>query len=123
MTLEKQQIEIAKIRGWTIEFYYEDYTKGGRCRAPNTQIDLYGSPLLHIPNYPKDLNAMHEAEKILYPPGMGKTLYEKELDLIIKRDTLHSRYVDHKIFSIAHATAEQKAEAFLRRFNLWKETN
>lgn len=62
-----------------------------------------------IPNYPEDLNAMHEAEKIL-KLGM-RNRYDAELGLIAERDYCF----------IWEASAKQKAEAFLRTLDLWEE--
>ncbi len=62
---------------------------------------------LGVPDYPNDLNAMHEAEKTLDERNlsiMGKILWE-----------INSTHV-------WHATDRQRAEAFLRAFGLWKES-
>lgn len=63
-----------------------------------------------IPDYCNDLNAMHhEAEKIIYDhinPIIPFT-FEWILDDI---------GAEHKV----HATAAQRAEAFLKTLNLWK---
>lgn len=55
-----------------------------------------------------DLNAMHEAEKVL----SSFTVYSGCLEGIIQRDG-----ADWCL--IFHATAEQRAEAFLRTLKLW----
>ena len=63
-----------------------------------------------IPEYPADLNAMHESEKVLIadePPAVW---------------SLYGRYLDKLTNRIPwHATAAQRAEAFLRTLNLWKD--
>lgn len=65
-------------------------------------------PLRSIPDYCDDLNAMHEAEKVL--------------------DTIEQgHYWDHlkdltdEGFDQLHATARQRAEAFLRTLGKWEE--
>jgi hypothetical protein len=70
-----------------------------------------------IPNYCTDLNAMHEAEKVL--------VYKPES--IIGRST-RSEYEKH-IAAICgdfrwglSATARQRAEAFLRTIGKWEES-
>jgi hypothetical protein len=68
------------------------------------------------PNYHGDLNAMHEAEKVL-----GKTsVYSNRLQSVIgapnKRD--YWRISD---FELCTATAAQRAEAFLRTLGRWED--
>ena len=64
--------------------------------------------LRNLPDYLNDLNAMHEAEKIIWEhinPIIPFT-FEWHLD-------------DMGVERIAHATAAQRAEAFLKTLNLW----
>jgi hypothetical protein len=62
---------------------------------------------LPVPNYCRDLNAMHEAEKAL----TNKDLWEMTMQLcnIVYGDV-----------PLAHATARQRAEAFLRTVGKWR---
>ena len=74
---------------------------------------LYKTPrgiLRDCPDYPTDLNAMHEAEKVLTLPERRK--YRKTL-------------LGHcEPASIAiHATAAQRAEAFLLTIGKWDGAN
>lgn len=62
-----------------------------------------------LPNYTADLNAMHEAEKVL----VGKNNWEL-CEYVHKLHTATNSW-------IAFATARQRAEAFLKTLNLWKE--
>ena len=67
------------------------------------------------PNYCNDLNAMHEAEKVL-------NVNEQYLYWIALLET-RSRpedYGDSGDFEAIYATAAQRAEAFLRTLNLWQ---
>ena len=57
-----------------------------------------------LPNFPQDLNAMHEAEKFIKNTDSWRQ-YKYELNLML---------IDE-----IHATAEEKAEAFLKALNLW----
>ena len=61
------------------------------------------------PDYLNDLNAMNEAEKVL-------TGYQQT---VTYSDNL-MKIVGYHTFDSAHATAAQRAEAFLRTLNLWK---
>lgn len=62
-----------------------------------------------IPNYCSDLNAMHEAEKTLSETNMFVMAHWIE--------QLVSRHGQHYF----HATARQRAEAFLRTLGKWEE--
>jgi hypothetical protein len=64
------------------------------------------------PDYVNSLNAMHEAEKVMSEMQSGQ--YERLL-------MGSRRFVGAAEFWTYHATAAQRAEAFLRTLNLWKE--
>ena len=68
------------------------------------------------PNFCEDLNAMHEAENCLLAD-------EKEIYWNYLFDhcdgTVFSRVEDD--YKMIHATAAQRAEAFLKTLKLWKE--
>jgi hypothetical protein len=102
MTPKEQRIAIAEACGW------EPYDRNGR-------LVLFG-----LPDYLNDLNAMHEAEKILLPPGGGKTTYSKHLaDIVCGYGSKWGNRED--LFFVAHATASQRAEAFLKTIGKWTE--
>jgi hypothetical protein len=60
------------------------------------------------PNYLNDLNAMHEAEKVLTSEQVTSYVYSLE--------SMNERWS-----TPAFATASQRAEAFLRTIGKWKE--
>lgn len=62
-----------------------------------------------LPDYPEDLNAMHEAEKLFDPHQ--KSIYWEHLMQV-------HQYIQPWA---GCATARQRAEAFLRTLNLWKD--
>jgi hypothetical protein len=62
-----------------------------------------------IPDFSGDLNEMHEAEKVL--TGKQQGYYWDHLQYIITDDG----------FEQLHATARQRAEAFLRTLGKWEE--
>jgi hypothetical protein len=76
------------------------------------------------PDYLNDLNAMHEAEKVL--------TYEQKEQFIFWMNHLHPsadiHYAEKKrelrldVFDLVHTTAAQRAEAFLRTLGLWQPT-
>ena len=65
-------------------------------------------------DYCNDLNAMHEAEKILVD-GIAATYAE------CLSETTEAEWSDDKHFFCA--TARQRAEAFLRTLDKWKSKN
>jgi hypothetical protein len=99
MNPKKQRIAIAQACGWTdIGFAY----------FSGTGLDPLDGLRDDLPDYLNDLNAMHEAEKML--------TNDQKTDFI--------RAVNKGDFSnrrLAFATAAQRAEAFLRTLNLWTE--
>jgi hypothetical protein len=94
MTKELQRIRIAEACGFDKSHWLE--LEGG------IVFGTSGS----LPDYPNDLNAMHEAEVVIIKSGY--TAIRTYEDLIQKQ-----------IANIIFATAAQRAEAFLRTLNLW----
>jgi hypothetical protein len=77
----------------------------------------------HLPDYPNDLNAMHEAVRSIAVTNGHE--FCMHLRSIVVRDcendplcTLDTGVVHDTYFY--NATARQRAEAFLRTLNLWK---
>jgi hypothetical protein len=62
------------------------------------------------PDYLNDLNAMHEAEKVLNGHEQNDYCF-----------TIMDIQKSGGGFRRLHATAAQRAEAFLRTLNLWKD--
>lgn len=109
MTPEAQRIAIAEACG---------YRKGES--SPLWWARPVGQPfkacgVKDLPDYLSDLNAMHEAEKVLTEEQWHD--YWNWLFVATTRG-VDTRNAEHKI---AHATAAQHAEAFLRTLNLWKD--
>lgn len=70
------------------------------------------------PDYCNDLNAMHEAEKLFQFDG--KERYWNHLYHHCD-GTVFSRVEDD--YKMLHATAAQRAEAFLKTIELWEHTD
>jgi hypothetical protein len=110
MNKEAQRIAIAEACGWTeikpqrATTGISDYPTG---KLNGVRKD--GSRDYYVPNYLKDLNAMHEAEKVL-----------NEKQDHIMNDTLWDMCEGRKY--LWHATASQRAEAFLRTIGKWEES-
>lgn len=78
-----------------------------------------------LPDYPNDLNACHEMEKVLSHEQQEQ--YWDELERVIL-DPVRSEYPDAKLndtntkLILLFSTARQRCEAFLKVLNLWTET-
>lgn len=105
MTDEQITAAIAKELGWT---QVEATHRSGR--APGATY--VGREF--IPNYCTDLNAMHEAEKVL------QTSYYKEYTDILY-DIALKVHKETKVWMPYSSTARQRAEAFLRTLGKWEE--
>ena len=103
MTPEQQRIAIAEACGkWHSGWPHEYMNQADRLR--------------HIPNYLNDLNAMHEAEKML---GACWPTYCEHLLEIVEPEP-RTLEICHR-WNLLHATATQRAEAFLRTIGKWEE--
>ena len=74
-----------------------------------------------VGDYLNDLNAMHEAKKVLWEMDWGnREIFNDHLANIIKGRKVNRNDWDRE--TLLDATAEQEAEAFLRTINKWEET-
>lgn len=121
MTEQEQQLAILKATGWEFNETVQRWV------APNT-APIAGR-LVDVPDYLNDLNAMHEAEKTcILAKGLTKT-YSAYLYEIINQTPVEATGLEYDDLVLGeevsalriHATASQRAEAFLRTLNLWKE--
>jgi hypothetical protein len=94
MTPEQQRIAIAEACGW-------EPTPEGHFHPDNPTGQT-------PPNYLNDLNAMHEAEKVLTS--------EQVTSYVDSLESMNERWS-----TPAFATASQRAEAFLRTIGKWEE--
>ena len=105
MNPEQQRIAIAEACGkWHSGWPHEYMNQADRLR--------------HIPDYLNDLNAMHEAEKVLTKANWGG--YAAELYRITDAHN-HGISPNHHWLAVAFSTATQRAEAFLRTIGKWEE--
>jgi hypothetical protein len=109
MSPEAQRIAIAEACGWTINPDPKDHS-GFRYYAPKGTSRFLGR--FALPYYLNDLNAMHEAEKIL--------THEQRIDHMEWLGMCSDDY-GYKAWAYVHADAAQRAEAFLRTIGKWEE--
>jgi len=119
MTPEQQRVAIAEACGWTATVDDDQFWRATRADGSMTS-DLWCSMSsvwnVGIPDYLNDLNAMHDAEKVLDPKGKDGS-YEYWLRTVChipERESANGRY-------FYRATAAQRAEAFLRTIGKWEE--
>jgi hypothetical protein len=105
MTDRKLNIIIARACGWKSK----EETNGEPWLWQRTRKDKTIESILEPPDYCNDLNAMHEAEKVLNSDDIFETYY-----LALYETTQSTRWP-------VCATARQRAEAFLRTLNKWEE--
>ena len=122
MTPEAQRIAIAEACGWTRS------TDPERTRGRYEWVVLNpdgfevfwsdkGTYRQALPSYLSDLNAMHEAEKVLTNEQRSQVM--DALCEIVRRDHNPEAGPMTAIIAAFFATAAQRAEAFLRTLNLW----
>lgn len=110
MNPEQQRVAIAEACGWKET---EEWLDGRRCfeRADSNA----GWDFDSLPDFLHDLNAMHEAEKVL-----NEDQQEQYLNNLYEVCNLHSMIND--AWNLNCATASQRAEAFLRTIGKWEES-
>ena len=117
MNNEKQRIAIAEARGMIGPFENsEEWFENGD--SDGCIIVLRDATGKRVANYLNDLNAMHEAEKVLGADDKKK-FASRLFDIVLFQreglDQLDGWYLH------VHATAAQRAEAFLRTIGKWEE--
>jgi len=127
MTPEAQRIAIAKACGWddiriNVDWLPEE-TSGLLSIPHPTKPGCFKRCINRrkIPDYPNDLNAMHEAEKTLTPDQQDK--YQNGLGSLVAGATFeaYNHWSNVGCVFVAHASASQRAEAFLKTLGLWTE--
>lgn len=114
MKPKAQQIAIAEARGWT-------YVRSVADRNPDNDRMSYLAGSLRsnkwdeweVPDYPNDLNAMHDAEKMLTDDQLID--YAEWLGVCFDENPSKACVV------LLRANATQRAEAFLRTIGKWEE--
>lgn len=104
MTDEQINAAITEACGWTD---IDGLSAKGLMGKPPEKLCSFG----YLPNYCNDLNAMHEAEKVL-----------TDEQCVFIRLHLRERLENHPASRyVWNATARQRAEAFLRTLGKWEE--
>jgi len=119
MTPEQQQIAIAEACGWKET---EAWLDGRRCfeRADSNA----GWDFDSLPDYLNDLNAMHAAERMLWDFGDEMEFTNQLVGIVCSARGFRwdKGTQDDHLMCLSHATASQRAEAFLRTIGKWEES-
>jgi len=114
MKPDKQRIAIAEACGWKCFCSFKEaFACWVRPSAMEHQTEW-------LPDYLVDLNAMHEAEKILtpeYQPAKGESQWSDYIGWLGFCGENKTR----EVYECVTATAAQRAEAFLRTIGKWEE--
>ena len=117
MSPERQRIAIAESCGWTV-------INETLCNVkPDKNGDPEIEPMWPLPDYISDLNAMHEAEEVLDKKNLMMEFANQLVGIVcaargFRWDNLTT---DDHIMLLAHATAAQRAEAFLKTIGKWED--
>lgn len=122
MTPEQQRIAIAEACGWKLKSNGLSPMWSWQNESLIHRIKWVAHKVMAsqgvLPDYLNDLNAMHEAEKVLTPDTRPEYLCQLFDAATRGRSGLYpvdENYLSH------HATASQRAEAFLRTIGKWEE--
>jgi hypothetical protein len=130
MKPEQQIIAIAEACGWRLKWQNQggapllETKPQGHCwevwfNPDRRTVDSQGNEV-YPPDYLNNLNAMHEAEKVLNAGQINS--YLGHLYLFTEVAKFGSNPWEIVAARVAiHATAAQRAEAFLKTLGLWKE--
>lgn len=117
MTPEKQRIAIAEVCGWgNVHFdYLDEEAPGDVCGIPPRNV---GKNKNHdiVPDYPNDLNAMHEAETII-----GDSIWEDYRDALCGVCATDCSIDNKRTNQWWRATAAQRAKALLKTIGKWED--
>ena len=108
MTDEQMNVAISEACGWTDIHDSGPWHNHKLWGYPPELPGQGGNAYKYMPDYCKDLNAMHEAEKVL-TDDQREVFYPRNLGAW------------QRPFNVIYASARQRAEAFLRTLGKWEE--
>ena len=121
MNPEQQRIAIAEACGWKLKSNGLSPMWSWQNESLIHRIKWVAHKVMAsqgvLPDYLNDLNAMHDAENVLTDDQWP--IYRDEIRLVVLGPI---RTVSGWCKSDIHATASQRAEAFLRTIGKWEES-
>jgi len=120
VTPEAQRIAIAEACGWKNVDAGSGRVWGVTTRHKGTPSEF--DVCVDVPNYPFDLNAMHDAEKVFWDTGKAMEFTNQLVGIVCSARGFRwdKGTPDDHLMCLSHATAAQRAEAFLRTIGKWK---
>jgi len=107
LTPEEQRIKVAELCGWSDIWYSHEQGQPFGLTGYYKETKLYRRL---VPHYLNDLNAMHEAEKLLFTEAGTEHLEYEFADWL--GEIVPDKPTDITHWMV-HATAAQRAEAFV----------
>ena len=111
ITVHDQNKAIAEHLGCEVLLDKPDFSAATGLACKNMYRIRGKTDWMIMPDWTADLNAMHEAEKSLTPTQ--KSQYTMILEAVLKLG------INGIIFDMVHASAAQRAEAFLKTIDKW----
>lgn len=139
MTFEEQNLTIAEFLGthtvsremasWNkpsvpeenIHIVTDKNGKKARYWTQTVNAAMYDIGYIHVLRYNTDLNAMHEAEKLLTEEHQWSKYTTNIADIVTLADREKTARCSGFHMSYVCATAAQRAEAFLKTIGKWEE--
>ena len=120
MRPEKQRIAIAEACGLTN--VVPVVIRNVRHQGDDITVRI-SSDSGQVPDYIYDLNAMHDAEKVLWDTGKAMEFTNQLVSIVCSARGFRwdKGTSDDHLMCLSHATAAQRAEAFLRTIGKWEE--
>ena len=112
---QDQNLAVAKFHGWE-EIRHNPKTDLRYGKPPQDAAHPWD---VVIPDYGKDLNAMHRVEMML--TDIQWSIYRIDLTSVCERDDRIKYGYTRTHQSFWHSSASQRREALLRCLNLWVE--
>ncbi len=113
MTKQEINLVISTSLGWEPSQYYAD----GSIRLYKLKNHEQYESLERLPNYCKDLNAIHKLEDALHSKRDEQNQYVNELQVIVYRTKHSGQSIE---FAMLNASALQRAEAYVMLINKYK---
>lgn len=126
LTDSAQNALIAEACGWTKVCVWRQHGLPDEVRGYPPKCETIYQYTVPVPDYVNDLNEMHKAERLLLPDDAmysQQNFYAANLGSITLNDNNRGwePLSNDDCFPILHASARQRAEAFLRTIEKWED--
>lgn len=124
MTPEAQRIAIAEACGWRMGTETVEHIDGYQWTETRKFWTSPTRKIYSLPDYLNDLNAVHEAESQSFDTAQREDFACRLLNIVTGEEFQRGDFVSITGvgFILTHATASQRAEAFLRTIGKWENS-